>query len=179
MSSPTSRFSGASPKAQAKLNEIVDRSNTLQSLKGDGQFIRVIRTQFGTVISLVIDAIIARIPKVLGGGSVPAGVLFAVKVKKVGGSAGGVTEDCSFVYDIYPATIDWPGTGDPDPTLRLVASAPPETEVIAKTTYEWVPTGGLAWGWGSAFQLVEEGVLVTYLYHVTDERPLRHECTCE
>lgn len=181
MAAPTRKFSGGTPGAREKLDRVVEVTNRLQQIRGDGTFISVTQNSFGTVISLVINAVVSRVAKLMGaGGAVPPGVLFAVKVKKVGGNPGGNGFDCSFVYDVYPCTTEWPTSGDPPSSERIGIAIPPETEVIQGTMYSWNPTAGVVWGWALAFYVLEGDppASTLYLYHVADEKVLTDVCAC-
>jgi len=175
---PIDRLQGGTPSARRKLNQTVDKANRLLTITGDS-FIRVHDTPMGLSIGLNLDYLLAYIPKVRGASeSVPAGVLFAVKVKLKGGWPGGNGQNCAFVYDVYPASTVWPSQGDPPSETRLLENAPPETEVIPGVRYQWVPTDGAPWGWGVAFRDPSEEGSPLLLYHVADERPTSHDCEC-
>lgn len=57
------RFHGGSPSVRHKLNAAVDELNPLTVIRGDEQFIAVKRGPGGSLVSLNIAAVLARVPK--------------------------------------------------------------------------------------------------------------------
>ena len=98
--------SGAQPQGMTTLNELVDRSNSGNELRGDEKYIAVRKTPTGQTISFNDSQIRALIPKF-----VPS--FFPVRLQQNGGDAGSASAMCSFTYDVYALDNETQISDDP------------------------------------------------------------------
>ncbi len=100
------KFTGGKDSVRTKLNQLVDAVNSLLSLSGD-EFIRVQRTALGGVsLSLSINSILPRIPK-LRPTAVSLTATFAMISSKTGAEP-------PYVYTAVEATMDEDGVWSAD-----------------------------------------------------------------
>lgn len=137
---PIERFQGGDEGLRRKLNQLVDAVNTLSDIKGDNQFIGVTRSG-GATVRLMIDAVLARIPKP------SATSLFLVKVTKDGGSNGNKTTAATWTYTVKNLAGSTIGT-----TVALTRPRPYGT-----ATYQAADSYGIAFYDGATLKLWDAG----------------------
>lgn len=112
-------FLGGSASARQKLNLMADMINTLDKVRGDEVFIAIRRTPGGgAVISLNINQVLSRIPKM--GGSAE---LFPVRIMRDGGGNGTQTTPASWTYTVWDLNGTSLGSGITLATPRPVGQS--------------------------------------------------------
>lgn len=140
-------FQHGNEALRQKLNSLVGESNQLATLRGDNQFISVTKGPGGSVVRLMWNAVLARLPHLAQGGVIP------VLVKSNGGSDGTRDAYATWAYDLY-------AIGDTGYTTKLNTSGALQPLSSPARIAKWSVTKAADGSVGLA--LYQSGAIVLY-----------------